>query len=182
MRVVVAAMALMVAACAGTPATSHATSSSTSSSTTTTALVAVPLPATYEEVPCSVTPPVTFAVLCEAFDDIDEFHVDGPDPAALGAAAALGVGSAPLGTEGSVQVTDFSCVTPHASFRVVCDAIARRAMQGPIDVGVMVTAAVQGMFRYGLDPFSSYARGGDGGRLRSVGARGGTGDGGQRPR
>lgn len=161
MRMAVVAIAVTVASCAATPATSDATSSSVSSSTTMAAVVVVPLPATYDELPCSITPPVTFAVLCESFDDIDEFHVDGPDPASLAAAAALGVGSAPLGTDGSVQVTDFSCVTPHASFRVVCDAIARRAMDGPIDVGVMVTAAVQGMFRYGLDPFSSYVPGAD---------------------
>jgi carboxyl-terminal processing protease len=160
MRNVLAALAVMVASCAGPVATSDAPPTDGSSTTATTMTVAVvALPATYAEVPCSITPPVTFAVLCESFADIDEFHVDGPDPAALAAAAALGVGSAPLGTEGSVQVTEFSCVTPHPSFRVVCDAIARRAMDGPIDVGVMVTSAVQGMFRYGLDPFSSYVPG-----------------------
>ncbi|MGF1667487.1 MAG: S41 family peptidase [Acidimicrobiia bacterium] len=159
MRNAVAVMAVMVASCAGPAATPVTAPADRSSSTTTSVPAVVFLPATYAEVPCSITPPVTFAVLCESFEDIDEFHVDGPDPAALAAAAALGVGSAALGTDGSGQVTDFSCVTPHESFGVVCDAIARRAMDGPIDMGVMVTAAVRGMFRYGLDPFSSYVPG-----------------------
>ncbi len=160
MRKVVAVLSVILAACAGPVASPEATTPDVSSLSTTTAIVpAIALPASYEEVPCSVTPPVTFAVLCESFDDIDTFHVDGPEPAALAAAAAIGVNAAASGTDGSVQVTDFSCVTPHEAFGVVCDAIARRAMDGPIDIGVMVTAAVQGMFRYGLDPFSSYVPG-----------------------
>jgi C-terminal peptidase prc len=151
-------LAVILAACAGPAATSDPGSPERPASTTTSTAV-VALPASYEQVPCSITPLATFAVMCESFADVDRYHVDGPDPAALAAAAALGVGGATVGTEGSVSVTDFTCVTPHESFRVVCDAIARRAMEGPIDVGVMVTAAVQGMFRFGLDPFSSYVPG-----------------------
>jgi carboxyl-terminal processing protease len=161
MRITVVAIAVLAMSCAAPTITPETTPADRPPSTTAPPTAVVPLPATYVEVPCSITPPVTFAVLCESFEDIDRFHVDGPDPAALAAAAALGVGSAPVGTDGSVRVTDFSCVTPHGSFRVVCDAIARRAMDGPIDVGVMVTAAVRGMFRYGLDPFSSYVPGAD---------------------
>lgn len=134
-------------------------SSTTNAPESTTTTAPLRLPAAYRVSECSGTPLLSYAVLCESFDEVVALHVDAPDPEALAAAAAVGVAAAPIETESAVVVTDFECVTPHASFEAVCRAIADRAAEGPMDMSVMVTSAVQGMFRYGLDPFSSYVSG-----------------------
>ncbi|MDH4118446.1 MAG: S41 family peptidase [Acidimicrobiia bacterium] len=155
-RLLVAGVVLL-GACAQ-PATVD-TTTTTAAVPVTTAPPRVASAPQFETVPCSSTPPVAFAVLCEAFEDIVDGHVDGPEPGSLAAAAALGVDQ--LEFDGAETLGDFECVVPHESFESLCQAIARRGLERPAPLDELVTAAVRGMFRYGLDPFSVYIPGSD---------------------
>lgn len=156
------ALAVLIVGCSSGPAAPDIPGSTVSSperATPTTAPPASirPLPE-YELASCGSTPPVAFAVLCETFSDVRDYYVDPPDPAALAAAASLGVAA----VEGSPDVgpiEDFACHVPDEAFVTLCDAIARRVVEDPAAIGDLVTGAVQGMFRYGLDPFSNYVPG-----------------------
>lgn len=139
------------------PITSSSTSSSTPPATTVPVANLRSLPE-YEPASCGSTPPVSFAVLCETYGDVYDFYVDPPDPAALVAAAKLGLAAAEPGGL-SDEIDSFRCHVPDETFVELCDALAVRLLESPAPLGDLVTAAVQGMFRYGLDPFSVYVPG-----------------------
>jgi carboxyl-terminal processing protease len=146
-------IALLVVAC-GTPQALPTTSITTTVPATT---VAAPQQATFEMEGCTSAPPRAWAVLCRAYHLVTTRHVDNPEPAALAAAAVAGVqrlgdaDSEPLAPAPSVR-----CMIPHLSFEAVCEAIAERHHIDGLAVEPLVEAAVQGMFRLGLDPFSAY--------------------------
>ncbi|MFO7549015.1 MAG: S41 family peptidase [Acidimicrobiia bacterium] len=143
-------LALVVVACA--PGGTVLPSSTTSTSSTTTA--PPPPPIVLEVQPCPSAPPVTWQPLCRGFAIVDRWYVDPVDPPSLAAAAALGVAQAPM-PEFRSAGRSARCLLPHESFVSVCDAIAARLRPGE-DPSSYVDAAVDGMFVYGLDPFSWY--------------------------
>lgn len=119
--------------------------------TTTTTTTTVPTAET-NAVRCTSTPPALFALLCDAYEVIAENYMDPIDPASLAAAASLGV-------QGRDVVADpesgnLVCAYPTDEFKPLCDLILSEAAVSPLDS--LVEAAVEGMFAYGLDPFSAY--------------------------
>ncbi len=78
--------------------------------------------------------------------------MDPIDPAALAAAAWLGIQSRQVVDQPEPDV--FVCAFPSEEFEDLCGLIAAEARRSPLST--LVEAAVQGMFTYGLDPFSAY--------------------------
>lgn len=151
--VVVAAIAIAATACGTTAEAPPDPPTSTlppSTSSTPTAAATPPLRTT----PCSSSPPVDWAPLCRSFDLVEEWYVDEVDPAGLAAAAALGVQRA-VEVEPESAGRTRNCYVPHPAFASTCDTIVSRL--GPDDdPGSYVDAATDGLFRYGLDPYSWY--------------------------
>lgn len=141
-----------VAACGTAPAPSTTLPPALPTTTTTTAPTV-----SYEVSPCAQANPRDWSTLCQAYDLVVSHHVDLPEPSALSAAAAAGV-RALEATGGPRPAVDglFRCTLPHPTFEPVCAEISDRHQFDGIDVDVLVEAAVQGMFRFGLDPFSAY--------------------------
>lgn len=142
---------VLVVACAG-PATAPTTLPPALSTTTT-----LPPAATYEVATCTDAPPRTWSVLCQAFDLVETHHLTVPEPAALAAAATSGVRAVPSGSAAIPPPEGvFRCTLPDPAFEPVCAEIFDRHRFDSLPVEVLVGAAVSGMFRYGLDPFSAY--------------------------
>lgn len=125
--------------------------------TTTTPLVVRPLPE-YETAACGRAPTVAFSVLCETVDNVLALHVDAPDPTALVAAARIGIATVEPAV-GESGFDRFTCYIPDEAFVSLCDAIAERGREVEAPLSSFVTAAVESMFAYGLDPFSVYVPG-----------------------
>lgn len=159
MRAPLAALVLVVAACA-VPAADPAPTVPASTATTTTATTPGP-DLVVEE--CGEAPPVDFAVLCRSFEAIVTEYVDPIEPEALAAAAMLGLGGASSDAPVAEVPREIRCSVPHASFEQVCIELADRLVSDPVEIGHLVQAAAQGMFRYGLDPFSVYIPGSESG-------------------
>jgi carboxyl-terminal processing protease len=86
---------------------------------------------------------------------LDEHYVASPDPASLAAAASLGLDSAEF-TQVSAPSNLGPCVAPSSEFELLCPIVMEGAALGKGTMEDRVEAAVQGIFRFGLDPFSSY--------------------------
>lgn len=148
----------MASACASpTPVADSVTSSSSTSTsleatTTTTPLSDAGL---YDVLECSSAPPVDFALLCETHELVSAHYVDATDDAALAAAAALGLAAIPGDPEARPRLP-IKCAIPSAEFEPLCLAVVGRLQSDPAPVADLVEGAVQGLFQYGLDPFSSY--------------------------
>lgn len=111
----------------------------------------------YQIAECGEPPlPVGFAVLCETFDAVDELYVEPVEPSALAAAAALGIRRAPGIGDGEPSSTEITCHIPDPAFEVVCEALVERLADGGGSSRHLLEFGVQGMFRFGLDPFSVY--------------------------
>ena len=148
------AMILVLAACGGAAQPSVPTAPPAS------AIETVPRatqPATVVETSsCSGAPPRTWAVMCQAVELIDEIYVDEVDRAELVAAANLGI-RAQAPTEGSDPPGEvFRCTIPDEAFLSVCEAVLERLKTDHDDPEVLVQGALNGIFQYALDPFSSY--------------------------
>lgn len=99
-------------------------------------------------------------LLCEAVELAVEHHLDPVDPAELAAAALLGLprgGGPPPGP----PVPMPPCPVPGAGFDDVCTRIAELAARG-VAPSASATAAVTAMYRFGLDPYSTYVPPADG--------------------
>lgn len=84
-------------------------------------------------------------------------HLDEPDAGSLAAAAAAGVRrTAGVPGPDAAGRGGVDCIVPARDYRSVCDAIWERHHSEGLTVDSLVEASVQGMFRFGLDPFSSY--------------------------
>lgn len=141
---------LIVAACAEPATLPERQPRPTAPSTTTTTR---PAPtAETDAVPCTSTPPLSVALLCEAYELVSENYMDPVDPAALAAAASLGI----LGRQVVAEPESgrLICAYPTDDFKSLCDLILSEAAVSPLST--LVEAAVEGMFNYGLDPFSTY--------------------------
>lgn len=151
----VAAVAVAVAACSVSGDRPEPSIPDSSTSIGVTSTTAGPAPVTYRVERCDGTIPRAWSVLCQAVALIDEYYVAEPHPADLAAAAVLGVESAEL--ELIAPPTALGpCVAPSEVFERLCPVVMEGAAIGRGSVEDRVEAAVQGIFRYGLDPFSSY--------------------------
>ncbi len=173
-KAAVALLAVAVISCSGNAApltTSPVATSAAPPSPT----VTLPPPLEYEVRSCEQTPPVAFALLCEAFDLIVENHVDQPlDLQELAVSARLGVTSAPDGTATEAPRL-LVCALPEVALEPVCAAIAERLRFGEMSVEEAVEAAVRSMIELSLDPFTLYLPPALAGELREDGIIGGIG-------
>jgi hypothetical protein len=135
MRRLVLAMVLLSACStpAGVVSTTAATQATQPAEPVTTVAPGLPV----EVRDCS-TPPVTFSPLCETYQLLDEWHVDGPlDPATLAQEAVNGLeGFEPEVTEEPPRA--LQCAIPHEAFAILCDEIARRVTESQIPIGPAV--------------------------------------------
>lgn len=114
-------------------------------------------PLTYEARECGTgSVPVGYAVLCDAYQRLLIEYVDPIDPEALAAAAVLGMRSIDRGEPGESPTGPVSCYIPDVAFEIVCAELVDRLASSNESTEHLVKAAVSGMFRYGLDPFSVY--------------------------
>ncbi len=104
---------------------------------------------------CAGAVPKAWSLLCQAHGLIDEYYVAAPDASSLVAAATLGLTSTEFAQVGEPQIPG-PCVVPVAEFEALCDLVMEGAAAGKGTIEQRVEAAVQGIFRFGLDPFSSY--------------------------
>ncbi len=155
MRAAIAALAVTAAACVPTapaPTTTLSTLAPVTSVETT-----LPVVAAYEVSGCTNAPPRAWSTLCRGHQLLSSRHIDAPEPSALAAAAVAGVRRLDAREADVAEVTaSVSCVIPHLAFEPVCEAISERHHLERVAVDALVEAAVQGMFRLGLDPFSAY--------------------------
>lgn len=131
------------------PPISVPTTTTTPVSTTSTPIVG------YEISDCDI-PPVTFALLCDVYERLNEFHLDAPlDPASLAAGAAVGIESyrQPSPVE---PVSNFTCAIPDPAFETTCEGLATHLRGGGVDFEEALEAGVASMIRLSLDPFTYY--------------------------
>lgn len=144
---------LLLAACASAPPVASAPSTLPTVPPTTP--VTAPTPPAYQlQAPCPEAPPVDFSVLCDAARILATDYLEEVDPSGLAAAATLGVGEVTASAAPVDPPDSFRCTVPDAAFEAVCAAIAERASLASI--ADLAEGAVEGIFRYGLDPFSGY--------------------------
>lgn len=99
---------------------------------------------------CTSAPPVDYAALCNAVEAIEDHHLDPPARSVMAAAAMIGVTAYPPATSSA----SINCVIPSSEFEDLCGEIAARS--NTRDIPALIDAAVSGIFRFSLDPFSSY--------------------------
>ena len=153
MKVAVAVvLGLVTAACGGAVTAPTSTLEQTGSPPATIGPATTALDAR-RPVPCDPAPPAVFAPLCDSYRLVMDHYYRPLDAAALAAAALAGVVAAdpPPGTGGP-----FVCALPAEPFDAVCSEIESRVRGSGVSDSALVEAAVDGIFRYGLDPFSSY--------------------------
>lgn len=154
MKRLTVALALIVAACGGSARPPAPTAPPTSDLPTVTRATQ---PATVVETsPCTGAPPRTWAIMCQAFELIDEVYVDEVDPAELVAAANLGVRAIPGTDRIDPPGEVFRCTIPDEVFLSVCETVLERLKTDHDDPALLVQGALNGIFQYALDPFSSY--------------------------
>jgi carboxyl-terminal processing protease len=120
---------------------------------TTTTSPLVELPVVIDD--CSA-PQIGFAPLCEAYELVQEWHVDRPiDPSVLADAAVEGLEAFTTEDTESAPRTLF-CAIPDPAFSGLCDVLAARIAESAIPVGEAIEAAVLAMGDTGLEQFSYY--------------------------
>lgn len=149
---------VLLAACTSatqTPTTlAEATTSTAADSTTT--VVTPPIAPNYEIRGCASAQPRPWSILCRAHQLIVERSLYQPDTPSLAAAAATGVRRAEA-AEATFDIDDaVVCYLPDPAFDDVCETIVDRHRFDGIPIADLVEGAVFGIFRYGLDPYSSY--------------------------
>lgn len=156
MRRLILLVALLVASC-GTATEPVPTTVPPTQAAATAAPTTSNTPATVglEITDCS-TPQVTFSAICEAYQLIQQWHVDGPfDPYQLAQAAVGGlVAFEPDTTEDPPRAV--VCAAPDPAFAGFCEALAQLVREAGIPIGAAVEAAVASMVEESLDPFSYY--------------------------
>ena len=180
MRTVLAALLLIVTACVGggeTAGTVAVADQDLGTTTTTTIRVTTtgpPEPIPVEVQDCDM-PQVWFSPLCQAYELIQEWHMDRPiDPAEL-AGAALD-GARQFSTDDTEPAPRaLICAIPHRAFTLLCDELAERASFDSIPIGDAVEAAVSSMTGTSLEPFTYYVPPELVGSYRSNGLVGGVG-------
>jgi carboxyl-terminal processing protease len=181
MRTVLAAALLILTACVGGGRTAGTVAGSDQDliTTTTETTIRVTTTGPAEPIPVEVqgcdTPQVWFSPLCQAYQLIQEWHMDRPvDPAVLAGAALEGA------RQFSTDVTEpapraLICAVPHRAFTPLCHELAERASSDSIPIGEAVEAAVSSMAGTGLEQFTYYVPPDLVGSYRSNGVVGGVG-------
>ena len=156
-RTLVSLMMLLAACAGGASVESTAPPTSVPSTTTSTTPATPPPPDPVAIQGCGSAQSRPWSLLCRGHQLVTEHHVDMPEPASLAAAAVAGVRLAQPGADtGAASVTgNWTCVIPDAAYSLLCEAIDDGLAAG-IDLDRLVEASVQGLFRFGLDPFSAY--------------------------
>ena len=132
----------------------------------------IPLPVQVDD--CSA-PPVPFSPLCEAYELIQEWHVDRPVTVATLVAAAIEGLDGYVTEETAEPPRALICAIPDPGFEELCDHLAARIDATSVPLGPAMEAAVIGMTDHGLDPFSYYVPPDQVGVFRSNGVVGGVG-------
>ena len=158
MRYLARALVVLVAACGQASVESGATT--TSPPATAPPAVATPQNSRPVELPVVIqdctTPQIGFAPLCEAYELVQEWHMDRPiDPESLASAALDGLQAFTTETTQQPPRTLF-CAIPDPAFSGLCDELARRMGEEAIPVGEAIEAAVLAMGDTGLEQFSYY--------------------------
>lgn len=169
----IVAVAVLLSACAGPVPVETTVSTPTRPSTT------IPVTTTTPGVEVVLqscgTPPVTFSPLCEIYELLGNWHVDGPpDPDVLSAAAVEGLSRFET-DEIEEPPRSLICAIPDAAFVPLCDAIAVRVATESMPVGPAVEASMMHMIDQTLDPFTYYLPPGQTGSFRLNGVVGGVG-------
>ncbi len=167
--VLVAAGAVLLAACSisfggatstsSTPAPETTTSAAPATSTTT-----IPITSTTETIGGIDVSVVgcgdasePFATLCRTVDLVNERFVDDTDVDRLVAGAIEGIDVIQSPDDVGDAPAAFDCAIPTDAYAPICDAIAADLAAGDGGVDVLVVQAIQGMLEFGIDdPFSSY--------------------------
>jgi carboxyl-terminal processing protease len=154
MRRIFVVLAVVAAACGGAAQPSDTPSASAAVTST---LPRVTQPATVvESTTCTSAPPRAWAIMCQAVGLIDEVYVDEVARAELVAAATLGIRSVPPTEQAEPPGDVFRCMIPDDEFLPVCEAVLDRLKRDHDDPELLVRGALNGIFQYALDPFSSY--------------------------
>lgn len=156
MRLLAACLvALAVTGCAAS--TSITTSSTAPSPPSSTSGITIPPVDPYTVDGCSSAQARPWSILCRAHELVTTHHIDVPEAASLAAAAAAGV-RAVDGAGGTTKAPaeTVACVIPDVAYVALCEEISDRHRIEGIPLDILVEGAVQGLFRFGLDPFSSY--------------------------
>lgn len=165
--------ALVISACTGGAAEVTTTTTTVPvTRATTTPSTSIPLPVQIDD--CSA-PPVPFSPLCEAYELIQEWHVDRPLNVAILAAASIEGLDSYVTSETADPPRALICAIPDPAFEELCEHLAARIDASSIPVGPAMEAAVIGMTDHGLDPFSYYVPPDQVGVFRSNGVVGGVG-------
>lgn len=161
MKAVLVSLIVLLSACVGgTGASVESTAPPPSAPTTTTVPTTIP-PAPPDPIViqgCASAQTRPWSLLCRGHELVTVHHVDKPEAASLAAAAVAGVQLAQPGPAASGEDPvngTWTCVIPDAAYSLLCEAIDDRLADG-IGLDRLVEASVQGMFRFGLDPFSAY--------------------------
>ncbi|HSJ26661.1 MAG TPA: S41 family peptidase [Acidimicrobiia bacterium] len=111
-----------------------------------------------------------WAVLCRAYPLVADRHIDAPAAEDLAAAAVAGVRRLSSTSQADPNPGVLRCVIPHRVFATLCDVVAERHEREGVPIEELVEAAVAGMFRFGLDPFSAYVPADFSDRLDALGS------------
>ena len=145
-------VALLLVACvpSGAPTTQPTVVATTAPTTTAPVVVEV------EPASCSA-PPVTFGLLCQVVELIDERHYQPPPHTALAAGAAAGVSVFTTEEDEEVPAT-VTCAIPSEDFVSLCDLVETRLREDPVPIAPMIETAVEHMLAQALDPYTTYVR------------------------
>jgi C-terminal peptidase prc len=158
MRIRATLLAATLVACGGVAGADTTISPVTSSTQptippTTTTTVKEPIPIVLDD--CE-TPQIGFSPLCEAYQLVQEWHMDRPiDPNTL-AEAALGGLSAYETDVREDPPRALICAIPDPAFQPLCEELASRITESSIPVADAMEAALLAMGDTGLEPFSYY--------------------------
>jgi carboxyl-terminal processing protease len=159
MRILLLALSVALTSCVGgNSASVDTTAFPASPATTSTAAPAPTSPLRIEIQGCGSAQTRPWSLLCAGHRLVTEHHVDTPEAASLAAAAVAGVRLARPDPDAALEPSDdrtWTCVIPDAAYSSLCEAMADGLTEG-ISLERLVEASVQGLFRFGLDPFSAY--------------------------
>lgn len=153
-RPTLAICALLVGGCGGNEPT-VATTITDQAPTTLLARTTTTQDLTLEVQGCE-TPPVTFSALCEVYELLQEWHVDGPlDPTVFAGAATEKLGE-PTGSETAPAPERLTCAIPDPAFTGLCETMAEVMVETGETAGPLVDVAVVAMVEEVLGPFTYY--------------------------
>ena len=153
-------MALLAAACSlitesrdvEPPGTTESSAPTTTRAPTTTVFAGLPV----ELTDCS-DPSDDFAVLCDAYQLLQDNYVDPIDDEALAAGAVQGIEGFVWDEADPLPPGQVVCALPTDAFQDACEVFAEVRVASAAPAEDLIAAAVRGMIQYGLeDPHTVY--------------------------